>query len=174
MLHLTHKLRLLSPPREVTFHVPKASLCCLVLVPSRPSDFTATCLAAHPTPAVLPLGGEPTGRRSGDGGSHVASSGRLCGMPSHQALACGSSFWAWLRKWTPGFLWAGSLVLSHKLAWGLLNRSWSGPSSETNLPWESYQVHPAPDDTAPRFIGTHKPLHHDMVMIPGEGRFQCL
>ena len=31
----------------------------------------------------------------------------LRGKPGHQTLADESAFWAWLQKWTPGFLRAG-------------------------------------------------------------------
>ncbi|KAK5851378.1 hypothetical protein PBY51_002179 [Eleginops maclovinus] len=81
MLHLPHKLRLL-PPQRGDIPRPQSQLLSPESGPSRPSAFTATLLAAHPTPSLFPVGGGPAGRRSG-GVAHVAFSG--CARPGSVA-----------------------------------------------------------------------------------------
>ena len=59
-----------------------------------------------------------------------------------------------------------------------MNRSLSGPSSETTLPLETLPGATAlPDNIAPRITGTHKSLHVVKVAIIGIDNtvdFKCL
>ena len=82
----------------------------------------------------------------------------LRGKPGHQALAIEPSVWAWLQTGAPGFLRAGSHLLLFRLA----------PHLRPLCHERPYQEHKAPDNTALRFTGTRKPLHHDKVTVPGE------
>ena len=54
---------------------------------------------------------------------------------------------------------------SHEVFWTILS---PGPCLRPICPGSPDQEHMAPDNTDPRFIGTHKPLHHDKVMVPRE------
>ena len=70
---------------------------------------------------------------------------------------------------SPGFSFPGEvpMALCFCFIWDSLNRSLSGPLPGINLPKETLPGANAPDNIAPRVIGTRKPLHHDKVTIHG-------
>uniref|UniRef100_A0A674NVI8 Family with sequence similarity 184 member B n=1 Tax=Takifugu rubripes TaxID=31033 RepID=A0A674NVI8_TAKRU len=130
--------------------------------PPRSLPLAATQNTMHLTPLAPPAGGEPTGR-----GSHVASSG--CAMGRGPATRRSPNMphpQAWLQEGTPVTRILGKGNLAPMLFF-IMRGSWAMLCLIPHLGpvWHGwpYQGHIAPDNGAPRIIGTRKPLHHDKV-----------
>ena len=119
----------------------------------RSPPLPAAWLTLHPSPMPIPADGGPTGWRLHVDLSGCSRPGPMCQGPATRSPPRSGS----KRGSRFSFSGRGSTTLFSPIHKGPVNRSWSGSSPGTTLPWETLPRANGPNNTAPRVTGHTKP-----------------